>query len=57
MNSFIRWFFFVALIIAAIACYSYGSSTGLFVFIVLGGIFELACWFGIFSRKSRHSKA
>lgn len=57
MNSFTRWLILAALIIAAIACYSYGSSTGLFVFIIIGAIFELAFWFGIFSRKSNHSNS
>jgi len=57
MNSFTKWLILAALIIAAIACYSYGSSTGLFVFIIIGAIFELAFWFGVFSKKDKHSSS
>lgn len=57
MNSFTRWFILFALIVAAIASYSYGSSTGLFVFIIIGAIFELAFWFGVFSKKSNHPRS
>jgi hypothetical protein len=52
LNSFTKWIILTVLILAAIACYSYGSSTGLFVFIVVGVIFELAFWFGVFSKKA-----
>ena len=55
MNSFTRWLILAVLIIAAIACYSYGSSTGLFVFIIIGAIFELAFWLGIFSKRSNNT--
>jgi hypothetical protein len=51
MNSFTRWIILAVLIGAAIACYSYGSLKGLFVFIIVGAIFELAFWFGVFSKK------
>jgi hypothetical protein len=55
MNSFTRWLILAILIIAAVACYSYGSSTGIFIFIIAGVGFELAFWFGIFSRKKKRS--
>ena len=57
MNSFTEWVILAALILAALTCYSYGSSTGLFVFILIGALFELAFWFGIFSKKDKHSSS
>jgi hypothetical protein len=54
MNSFSKGLILAALILAAIICYSYGSSTGLFAFIIIGAIFELAFWFGIFSKKENN---
>jgi membrane protein implicated in regulation of membrane protease activity len=57
LNSFTRWIILAVLILAAIACYSYGNSTGLFVFIVVGVIVELAFWFGVFSKKDNHSSS
>jgi hypothetical protein len=57
MNSVFRWIILTALIVAAITCYSYGSSKGLFVFVIIGVGFELAFWFGIFSRKKKHSSS
>jgi hypothetical protein len=52
MNSFTKWVILAALILAVLTCYSYGSSTGLFVFIIIGEIFELAFWFGVFQKKT-----
>lgn len=51
MNSFTRRLILAALTVAAIVCYSYGSSFGLSALIIIGAIFELAFWFGMFSKK------
>jgi len=39
------------LIIAAVGSYSYGNSMGIFVFIMLGFIFEGLFWFNLFRKK------
>ena len=52
MNKVAKLTILALLILAAIACYAYGSATGLIVFIAVGVIFELAFWFGIFSKQS-----
>ena len=54
MNIFIKWLILAALIIAAIACYSYGSTTGLFIFIIAGFVFEMAFWFKVLPIKRNH---
>ncbi|CAD2224620.1 conserved exported hypothetical protein [Pseudoalteromonas sp. 3J6] len=53
MNIFIKWLILAALIIAAITCYSYGSTTGLFIFIIAGFVFEMA--FMVFPIKKKSS--
>ena len=55
MNIFIKWLILAALIIAAIACYSYGSNTGLFIFNIAGFVFEMAFWFKMFPIKKKSS--
>ena len=47
------------LITAAIGCYIFGSNNGMYSFIVIGALFELAFWFGLFSdsTKSENTKA
>lgn len=57
MNSFTRWLILVLLIIAGITSYSYGSYTGMFIFIIAGAGFELVFWFGLLSRKNKHSSS
>ncbi|GHE76828.1 hypothetical protein [Thalassotalea profundi] len=57
MNRVTKWIILAILILAALACYSYGNSTGLFVFMIMGVIFELAFWFGVFSKKGKHSSS
>jgi hypothetical protein len=54
MNVFIKWLILAALIIAAIGCYSYGSTTGLFIFIIAGFVFEMAFWFKVLPIKRNH---
>lgn len=57
MNSVLKWLIFSALIIAAITCYSYGNSTGSFIFVIIGAGFELAFWFGLLSTKKKQSSS
>ena len=54
MNIFIKWLILAALIIAAIACYSYGSTLAYF-FIIAGFVFEMAFWFKVFPIKKKSS--
>lgn len=53
MNKIYRFIILTALIIAALVSYSYGSSTGIFVFIILGFAFEGMFWFGLFRKKKK----
>jgi len=53
MNSLLRWLILAALILTALSFYSYGISTGLILFILLGLVFEGAFWFGIFDNTKR----
>jgi len=46
-----KWVIIAALLFAAFTSYSYGFSEGVFIFIALGAVFELAFWFQIFSEK------
>ncbi|WP_170829170.1 MULTISPECIES: hypothetical protein [Pseudoalteromonas] len=51
MNTLYRILISLLLLIAAIAAYSYGSTTGIFLFIILGAAFEMAFWFKLFPLK------
>jgi len=51
MKIFHKWAIIAALLFAALTSYSYGFSEGVFFFIALGAVFELAFWFKIFSKK------
>lgn len=52
MKSFQKWIILLALLFAAIASYSYGSSTGAIAFVLLGVAFELSFWIKLFSKKT-----
>lgn len=54
MKQLYRWLLIIVLLLAAIASYSAGSSTGMFLFIILGFLFECAFWLKLFpmSKKS-----
>jgi hypothetical protein len=54
MNTLLRCLILTLLLFAALSFYSYGNSTGLFIFILLGLLFEGAFWFGIFGKKKRN---
>jgi hypothetical protein len=53
MNKITKWLVLLVLIFTAISFYSYGNSTGMFIFIVLGFLFEGAFWLKLFNRKKK----
>lgn len=53
MKTFHKWGVIVALLLAAFISYGYGFSTGAFIFIALGVIFEGAFWFKIFGYSNQ----
>jgi len=57
MSSFIRWSVLTFLIMAAVICYFYGSSTGMLGFFIVGALFEVIFWLGLFSRKDDQSNS
>ncbi|ARD46393.1 hypothetical protein [Colwellia sp. PAMC 21821] len=56
MKVFHKWIILAALLFLALASYSYGFSNGVFAFVALGIIFELAFWLKIFGKTQRSSK-
>jgi hypothetical protein len=55
MKTFHKWIILCALLVAALASYSYGFSAEAFAFVGLGVAFELLFWFKVFSKSSEHS--
>mgnify|MGYP006075591621 FL=1 len=55
MNTITKWLVLLVLISTAIGFYSYGNSTGMFIFIILGFLFEGAFWLKLFNRKKKPS--
>ena len=53
VKTLYRYLIIFALLLAAIASYSYGHTTGLFLFIILGLAFEAAFWFKLFLNKKK----
>ena len=53
MNKITRFLVLTLLVIAAITSYSYGSSTGIFAFLILGFIFETCFWVSLVRQKRR----
>jgi len=53
MKKTYRFIVLTLLIIAAISSYSYGSSTGILLFIILGFTFEGFFWFNLFRKKKQ----
>ncbi len=51
MSKLYRFSILVLLIVAALSAYSYGSTSGLFVFIIIGFIFEGMFWIRLFRKK------
>lgn len=54
MNGVYRILIALFLLVAAIASYSMGIQSGVFLFIILGLVLEGAFWFGMFSAKRRN---
>ena len=54
MNAVYRVLIALVLLVAAIASYSMGIQSGVFLFIILGLVLEGAFWFGLFSTKRRN---
>lgn len=54
MNGVYRIIIALFLLVAAIASYSMGIQSGVFLFIILGLVLEGAFWFGMFSAKRRN---
>jgi hypothetical protein len=51
MNTFKKWLILILMAIGAAFSYRVGFSGGLWGFIILGAVFELTFWFGLFSIK------
>ncbi len=54
MKTLYRYLIISALLLAAIASYSYGSQTSMFIFVILGFALEAAFWFRIFPIKKQN---
>ena len=55
VNKVYRFLILAVLVIAAFSSYSYGNSTGVFVFIILGFVFEGLIWVGLFRKSPKSS--
>ncbi|NWO06925.1 MAG: hypothetical protein HLX50_14875 [Alteromonadaceae bacterium] len=44
-------------LMAAVACYIFGMNAGGFAFILVGLVFEVLFWVGVFTRKENLSSA
>jgi hypothetical protein len=55
VNKIYRFLILAVLIIAALSSYSFGNSTGVFIFIILGFVFEGLFWFGLFRKSTKSS--
>ena len=51
MNTYIKWLILILLLVGASVSYGSGFSEGAWGFIILGALFELSFWFGLFSIK------
>ena len=53
MKPIYKWLLIIFFFIAAIASYSAGSVRGFGLFIILGFLFEMGFWIGIFKIKTK----
>jgi hypothetical protein len=53
MNTFKKWLILILLAVGTVISYLTGFSGGIWGFIILGVVFELSFWFGLFSIKER----
>ncbi|WP_371185292.1 hypothetical protein [Thalassotalea maritima] len=51
MSNVTRWLILVVLFVVALAFYLVGSRKGMLIFTVVGGVFELAFWLGVFKKN------
>jgi len=51
MNTFKKWLILILLAFGAAVSYGSGFSGGMWGFIILGAVFELSFWYGLFSIK------
>lgn len=54
MKTLLRYAIIFAFLLGAIASYSAGSRTGMFIFVLLGFLLEGAFWLGLFPLKRKH---
>ena len=54
MKTLLRCLLVVAFLMGAIAAYSAGNRTGMFIFVLVGVLLEGAFWFGLFPLKRKH---
>lgn len=47
MSSSVKWLVLLALLVGAGTSYGYGFSEGIWIFVVLGVLFELSFWVGV----------
>ena len=53
MNKIYRFLILTVLVIAALSFYSYGNASGVFVFIILGFVFEGLFGFRLFRKNAK----
>ena len=53
MKVIYRLLIIIGALLGALACYSMGMQSGIFLFIILGFLLEGAFWFGLFARKRK----
>ncbi len=56
MNSLKRIILTALCFFTAIGCYVFGTPAGGAVFFVLGLVFELLFWFGVFNKSGKRAK-
>ncbi|WP_421134420.1 hypothetical protein [Alteromonas sp. A079] len=54
MKTLLRYLVIFALLLGAIAAYSAGNSTGMFIFVLVGFLLEGGFWLGLFPMKRKH---
>lgn len=54
MHKLNKWLLLGLLALGAIACYAVGFVAGAIVLVAVGGLFELAFWFGLFRHVKRN---
>ena len=54
MKRIYRYLLIFALLVGALAAYSYGNQTGVFLYVLLGFVLEAGFWFGLFPIKRRN---